>query len=109
MVRWMQGEIRGKYRRKDYQKRHDRIHLMKVIQRNFRKYFELRNWGWFIIVQKTKPLIGQENLEDQLKQLEERCNQSYGKYKEQLDTKVIIFFYTIDFEIFFVLYFDMLF
>ena len=90
MVRWMQGEIRGKYRRKDYQKRHDRIHLMKVIQRNFRKYFELRNWGWFIIIQKTKPLIGQENLEDQLKQLEERCNQSYGKYKEQLDTKVII-------------------
>ena len=32
--------------------------------------------------------IGAENLEDQLRQLEEKCNETYGKYKEQLDTKV---------------------
>ena len=91
LVRWLQGEIRGRYRRRDYQKRHDQVHLMTVIQRNFRKYFELRNWGWFIIIQKTKPLIGAENLEDQLRQLEEQCNETYGKYKEQLDTKVYIY------------------
>merc|ERR1712025_1477872 len=39
------------------------------------------------IIQKTKPLIGQINLEDELRILEEKANASYGAYKEQLDTK----------------------
>ena len=32
--------------------------LIKVGQRNFRKYMSMREWGWFIIIQKTRPLIG---------------------------------------------------
>merc|ERR1712088_180161 len=60
---------------------------MKVCQRNFRKYMVLRSWGWFVIIQKTKPLIGQENLEDQLRALEEKANEAYGHYKDQVDTK----------------------
>merc|ERR1711963_942338 len=87
LVRWMQGEIYGRFRRKVYQKKHDQRFLMTVVQRNFRKFMQLRNWGWFVIIQKTKPLIGQENLEDQLKALEEKANEAYGHYKEQLDTK----------------------
>ena len=90
LVRWLQAEVRGVYRRREYQKRHDQIHLMNVVQRNFRKYFDLRNWGWFIIIQKTKPLIGVERIEDQLRALEEKSKQTYGKYKEAIDTKVKI-------------------
>merc|ERR1712241_983264 len=37
------------------------------VQRNFRKFMSLRNWGWFIIIQKT--------------------NSAYGAYQEQLETK----------------------
>ena len=90
LVRWMQGEIYGRFRRKVYQKKHDQRFLMTVVQRNFRKFMQLRNWGWFVIIQKTKPLVGQENLEDQLKALEDKANETYGHYKEQLDTKVTI-------------------
>ena len=90
LVRWMQGEIYGRFRRKVYQKKHDQRFLMTVVQRNFRKFMQLRNWGWFVIIQKTKPLVGQENLEDQLKALEDKANETYGHYKEQLDTKVRI-------------------
>ena len=50
----------------------------------------LRNWGWFIIIQKTKPLIGAENLEDQLRTLEAECEEKYGTYKKALDEKVIM-------------------
>merc|ERR1712150_105858 len=85
LVRWMQGQAYGRIRRKAYQKKADQRELMKVIQRNFRKYMQLRTWGWFIIIQKTKPLIGQENLEDQLKALEEVANATYGKYQEALN------------------------
>merc|ERR1719288_614183 len=87
LVRWLQGEAYGRIKRKSFQKKSDQRELMKVIQRNFRKYMTLRTWGWFVIIQKTKPLIGQINLEDELRMLEEKANASYGAYKDQLDTK----------------------
>merc|ERR1712212_524535 len=77
LVRYLQGEVYGRNRRKVYNQKKDQKDLMKVIQRNFRKFMSLRNWGWFIIIQKTKPLIGQINLEDELRMLEEKANASY--------------------------------
>merc|ERR1711997_891537 len=53
LVRWMQGEVYGRVKRKLYQKKEDQRELMKVIQRNFRKYMTLRTWGWFVIIQKN--------------------------------------------------------
>merc|ERR1712088_783274 len=53
LVRWMQGEVFGRVKRKIYQTKADQRQLMEVIRRNFRKYMSLRTWGWFIIIQKT--------------------------------------------------------
>merc|ERR1711935_1313220 len=39
------------------------------------------------IIQKTKPLIGRVNLEEELRILEERAKDAYGGYKVQIDTK----------------------
>merc|ERR1712020_343099 len=69
LVRWMQGQCYGYIRRRVYQKKWDQRELMKVCQRNFKKFMTLRNWGWFIIIQKTRPLIGQANPEEELRQL----------------------------------------
>merc|ERR1712142_775655 len=87
LVRFLQGQCYGYIRRKVYSIKYDQRELMKVIQRNFRKFQTLRSWGWFIIIQKTRPLIGQINLEDELRILEEKAKDGYGKYKDQLDTK----------------------
>merc|ERR1739838_998210 len=87
LVRWMQGQCYGMIKRKVYNKKNDQRELMKVIQRNFRKFQTLRSWGWFIIIQKTRPLIGQVNLEEELRMLEDKAKDAYGAYKEQLDTK----------------------
>merc|ERR1712228_980721 len=73
-------------KRKVYQIKFDQRELMKVIQRNFRKYEALKNWGWFIIIQKTRPLIGQVNLEQELAILEEKAKSAYGAYEEQVNT-----------------------
>merc|ERR1712141_565197 len=65
LVRFLQGQCFGHMKRNwVYQKKSDQRELMKVIQRNFRKFQILRSWGWFIIIQKTRPLIGQLNMED---------------------------------------------
>merc|ERR1712241_1000185 len=85
LVRWLQGQCYGHIKRQVYQKKFDQRELMKVCQRNFRKYATLRNWGWFIIIQKTKPLIGQINLEEELKILEEQANAAYGAYEEAIN------------------------
>merc|ERR1711881_300856 len=87
LVRWLQGEVYGRCKRKIYKIKADQRQLMEVIQRNFRKYMSLRTWGWFIIIQKTKPLIGQINLEDELRMLEEAAVAKFGAYEEQLKTK----------------------
>merc|ERR1712106_332987 len=85
LVRFIQGQCYGHIKRKVYNVKHDQRELMKVCQRNFRKFQVLRSWGWFIIIQKTKPLIGQVNLEDELRILEEQANAAYGAYEEAIN------------------------
>merc|ERR1719297_417912 len=58
-----------------------------VIQRQFRKYVKNRTWGWFIIIAKTRPLIGVPNPEEELRLLEEKAKAAYGAYLEQVETK----------------------
>merc|ERR1712226_501520 len=45
----------------------------------------MRTWGWFIIIQKTRPLVGQMNPEQELALLEEKVKESFGAYQEALD------------------------
>jgi myosin heavy chain 6/7 len=91
LIRWCQGEIFGRLRRAVYQKKSDQRELMKVIQRNFRKYQALREWGWFVIIQKTKPLIGQLDVNEELRMLEDKAKEAYGAYQFQVEEKVSIF------------------
>merc|ERR1719394_1133310 len=84
-VRMIQGEVLKRVRGRVYQKKFDQRELIKVGQRNFRKYLASRDWGWFVLIQKTRGLIGLPNLEEELRLLEEKANATYGKYKEALD------------------------
>merc|ERR1719310_1893732 len=81
----IQGEVLMRIRGKVYAAKRDQRELIKVAQRNFRKYLQMRDWGWFIIIQKTRGLIGLPNPEEELRQLEEKANASYGEYKAALD------------------------
>merc|ERR1712096_231744 len=85
-VRFIQGEVFKRVRTREYVKRRDQRELIKVAQRNFRKYLAMRDWGWFIIIQKTRGLIGLPNPEEELRLLEEKANATYGEYKAALDT-----------------------
>ncbi|QQP48816.1 Myosin heavy chain 1 [Caligus rogercresseyi] len=76
LTRWFQATIHGHLARKRFEKKS-----------NQRKFMHLRNWGWFIIIQKTRPLIGQVNIEEELKALENKAKDAYGAYQDQLETK----------------------
>merc|ERR1711890_122707 len=84
-VRMIQGEVLKRVRGAVYKKKCDQRELIKVGQRNFRKYLASRDWGWFVLIQKTRGLIGLPNPEEELRLLEEKANASYGSYKDALD------------------------
>merc|ERR550539_97083 len=86
-VRLIQGEVLKRIRTRVYEQKRDQRELIKVAQRNFRKYVSMREWGWFVIIQKTRPMIGMPNPEEELRLLEEQANAVYGKYDEQVQTK----------------------
>merc|ERR1719195_2043903 len=87
-VRKIQGEVLKRIRYRVFEKKRDQRELIKVAQRNFRKYQSMREWGWFIIIQKTRPLIGMPDPNEELRILEEKANATYGVYKDKCDTKV---------------------
>merc|ERR1719394_1500309 len=87
-LRMMQGQVYMKVRGRVFEKKRDQRELIKVGQRNFRKYMSMREWGWFIIIQKTRPLIGRPDPNEELRLLEEKAAATYGVYKEKCDTKV---------------------
>merc|ERR1712198_44652 len=84
-IRMIQGEVLKRVRGRVYAMKRDQRELIKVAQRNFRKYLQMRDWGWFVIIQKTRGLIGLPNPEEELRLLEEKAKATYGKYKEALD------------------------
>merc|ERR1719187_642795 len=87
LIRKLQGEVLKRIRGEVYRKKRDQRELLSVCQRNFRKYMALRSWGWFQIIQRTRPLVGRPNPEEELRVLEEKTNAVYGVYVEQLETK----------------------
>merc|ERR1712227_761122 len=86
-LRFLQGEVYKRVKNVKFGKKRDQRELLKVAQRNFRKYMALRDWGWFVIIQKTRPLVGRPDPNEELRLLEEKANATYGVYKEKVDLK----------------------
>ena len=70
----IQGQVYMRIKGERYAKKRDQRELIKVAQRNFRKYMALRDWGWFVIIQKTRPLVGRPDPNEELRLLEEKAN-----------------------------------
>jgi len=75
-----QARIRGYMIRKNYTKLQDQRVALSLIQRNIRRWMQMRNWQWWKLYTRVKPLLNQAKQEDELrKQAEE-----FEKTKEEL-------------------------
>ena len=52
-----------------------------VIQRNVRKYLQLRNWLWFKMYSKVKPLLSLAKADEEMKQKEEEAKAMMEKFE----------------------------
>merc|ERR550519_1584774 len=84
LIRKIQGQALKLIRNKVYFKKRDQRELLIVAQRNFRKYLQMRSWGWFQLIQRTRPLIGAPNPEEELRLLEEAASKTYGAYADAI-------------------------
>ncbi|XP_040927030.1 myosin-9-like isoform X2 [Betta splendens] len=84
-----QALCRGYVARKAFTKRQQQLTAMKVIQRNCAAYLKLRNWHWWRLFTKVKPLLevtrqdkDMEILEDELGKLKDQHQQAEEQLKE---------------------------
>ncbi|XP_036943976.1 myosin-11-like [Acanthopagrus latus] len=66
-----QGQARGFLARKAFSKRQQQLTAMKVIQRNCACYLKLKNWQWWRLFTKVKPLLQVTRQEEEMGQKEE--------------------------------------
>jgi myosin protein heavy chain len=77
-----QARCRGYLGRKAYQKRLEQSRAVRVLQSNIRSYLKLRNWPWWRLFTKVKPLLQVTAQEDENRRLVEenkKLNQKFEK------------------------------
>lgn len=76
-----QAFCRGFLARRNYQKRLQQLNAIRIIQRNCAAYLKLRNWQWWRLYTKVKPLLEVTKQEEKLVQKEDELRQ----IREKLD------------------------
>ena len=70
-----QAFCRGFLARRNYQKRLQQLNAIRIIQRNCAAYLKLRNWQWWRLYTKVKPLLEVTKQEEKLTQKEDELKQ----------------------------------
>ncbi|XP_059177767.1 myosin heavy chain, striated muscle-like isoform X1 [Physella acuta] len=76
IISMFQANIRGYLMRKSYKKLQDQRIGLSVIQRNIRKWLGLKNWLWWRLYVKVKPLLNIARAEDDMKKKEEELEKT---------------------------------
>uniref|UniRef100_A0A3B3ZXF5 Uncharacterized protein n=1 Tax=Periophthalmus magnuspinnatus TaxID=409849 RepID=A0A3B3ZXF5_9GOBI len=71
-----QAQARGFLARKAFAKRQQQLTAMKVIQRNCAAYLKLRNWQWWRLFTKVKPLLQVTRQEEEMSLKEEELQKA---------------------------------
>ncbi|KAM4634875.1 myosin-16-like [Polymixia lowei] len=78
----LQARLRGTLMRIEFKKMLDRRIALMAIQRNVRKFLQLRYWGWWKLYTKVKPLLMVARQEDSFKAKEEELRVALEKVAE---------------------------
>ncbi|XP_064606783.1 myosin-10-like [Liolophura sinensis] len=90
-----QALARGLLARRNYQKRLQQLSAIRVIQRNCAAYLKLRNWLWWRLFTKVKPLLAVTNQEQKIQEKDDelkKVKEAYDKQKgeaEEIEKKYV--------------------
>jgi len=83
----MQSVIRGFTSRKDYKRLQEQRVALIVVQRNLRKFMQMRTWPWYRLWQKVKPLLNVSRIEDEMKALEEKAEKALAELEKETQAR----------------------
>lgn len=90
-----QAYCRGLLARRNYQKRLQQLNAIRIIQRNCAAYLKLRNWSWWRLYTKVKPLLPVADIDrqimakdDELRQIKDKLEKSEIEIKD-LEKKLL--------------------
>ncbi|CAB3371323.1 Hypothetical predicted protein [Cloeon dipterum] len=83
IVAWMQAYMRGYLARKEYKKLQEQRIALQVVQRNLRKYLQLRTWPWWKMWQKVRPMLNVTRVEDEIAKLEEKAAKAQEAFEKE--------------------------
>lgn len=78
-----QAKARGCLARRMFEKRRQQLSAIRVIQRNCSSYLKLRNWQWWRLFTKVKPLLNVTNQEEKLNVKEEELKRVSERFEKQ--------------------------
>ncbi|KAM3915796.1 myosin-11 isoform 4-T4 [Leptodactylus fuscus] len=85
-----QAQSRGYLARKAFAKRQQQLTAMKVIQRNCAAYLKLRNWQWWRLFTKVKPLLQVTRQEEEMQAKDEELQRVSEKFhRTEIELKEI--------------------
>ncbi|XP_050346494.1 myosin heavy chain, non-muscle isoform X1 [Nymphalis io] len=79
-----QAFCRGYLARRNYQKRLQQLNAIRIIQRNCAAYLKLKNWQWWRLYIKVKPLLEVTKQEEKLTQKEDELRQIRERLESQM-------------------------
>jgi len=77
-----QAFIRGYLMRKDFKKLGDRRTALELIQKNIRKWMGLKNWSWWRLFVKVKPLLQASQAEEEMAAKQEELKKTLEEYEK---------------------------
>jgi len=84
---WLQAWIRGRLGRDNFKRLQEQRESLYVVQRNLKKYLRLKNWPWFKMWMRVKPLLNVTRVEDVIKNLEERATKAVAAMDAEVDKR----------------------
>ncbi|XP_033118965.1 myosin heavy chain, striated muscle-like isoform X4 [Anneissia japonica] len=90
IVSMLQAQCRGFLMRKEYKKMLDQRIGLSTLQRNIRKYLVLRNWHWWRLYTKVKPLLNVARAEDEMKAKEEELQKFKEKAEKEEKERIVL-------------------
>ncbi|CAF4729492.1 unnamed protein product [Rotaria sp. Silwood1] len=85
IITQLQALCRGVLARKNYQRRIQQLNAIRVIQRNGRALMKIRNWKWWRLFTKIKPLLQVTRQDEELTQKQEEIR----RMKAEMDSRTL--------------------
>ena len=93
IITWLQSWVRWYFVKKNFKRLQEQRVALLVIQRNLRKFLTLRNWLWWKLYSKVKPMLSMARVEDEMKELEDKLKtttealEKEAKLRKDLETQ----------------------